>query len=111
MKHDLHLFTQELNEVLIITVREALGKMKVTYLKKITLFNRIVRYGQTMNGWPSSEWKADPRHVEISTETFGLRRAEVSKTLSSLCIMRSMNEVNATDMNEDHVRTYRSVFM
>ena len=45
MKHDLHLFTHELNEVLIMTVREALGKMKRTYLKKITLFNRIARYG------------------------------------------------------------------
>ena len=111
MKHGLYLFTQELNEVLIVTVREALGEMKRTYLKKITLFNRIARYGLTMNDGSFSEWETDPRQVEKSTEPFDLRRAEVSKTLSSLCIMRSMNEVNATDMSEDHVRTYRSVFM
>ena len=49
-------------------------EMKVTYLEKITWLNLIVRYGQTMNGWPFSEWKADPRHVEISTETIGLKR-------------------------------------
>ena len=104
MKHDLQLFTQELNEVLIVTVREALGEMRRTYLKKITLFNRIARYRQTMNDGSFSEWETDLRHVEKSTEPFDLRRAEVSKT-------RSLNEVKATDMSEDHVRTFRSVFM
>ena len=64
-----------------------------------------------MNDGSFSEWETDPRHVEKSTESFDLRRAEVSKTLSSLCIMRSMNEVNATDISEDHVRTFRSVDM
>ena len=106
MKHYLQLFAQELNEALIVTVRGVLGGEK-----KVTLLNRTVRYGQTMNGGLFSEWKADMRHVEISTETIGLKRAEDSKTLSSLCIKRSMDEVNATDLSEDHVRTYRSVCM
>ena len=86
-------------------------QMKVTYLEKITWLTRIVRYGLTMNDGSFSEWKADPRHVEIITETFVLRRAEASKALSSLCITRIVYEVKATDLSEDHARTYRSVCM
>ena len=45
--------------------------------------------------------KADPRHVEIITETLGLRRAESTKTQSSVGIKRIMDEINsATDLSE-----------
>ena len=81
-------------------------------LQKITLLNRSVRHGQTMNGWPFLAWEADPRHKEIITETLGLRRAQATKTLSSLGIKRSMDEVNnSTNSSEDHAITHRSVCM
>ena len=99
-------FAAELDEVLIVKVLGVLGG-DGSYMKEITLLNRIMRLGLTMNGRPFLEWEADPRHVEIITNTLGLRRAEGAKTLSSTGKKRSMDEVNnATDLSEDHTRTY-----
>ena len=68
------------------------------YLKEITPLNHTLRHGQTMNGWPFLKWEAEPKHVEIITETLGLRRTEGTETQSSPGIKRSMDEVNsATD--------------
>ena len=81
-------------------------------LKDFTLLNRTERYGLTVNGWPFLGWEADPMHVEIITETLGLRRADGTKTLSSPGTKRSNGEVkSATDLSEDQTRTYRSVYM
>ena len=63
-ENDLEWFAKQLNEALIVKVRGVLGGDRGD-LKKITLLSRIVRYGQTMNGWPFLAWEADPRHLEI----------------------------------------------
>ena len=106
---DLQWFAKELNEAWIVKVRGVLSGNEGG-LKDIALSNRFVRCRQTMNGWPFLEWEADPRHVEIMTETLGLRRAEATKTLSSPAIESCVDEVNnATDFSEHHARTYRGV--
>ena len=73
-------FAQELTEALTVKVRGVLGGDEGD-LKEITLLNRILRYGLIMHGWLFLEWKADPRHVDIITDTLGLGRAEGTKTL------------------------------
>ena len=77
MESDLRWSAKELNEVLIVNVRGVLGGDE-SDLKEIS--RRVVSYGQTVNCWPFWGSAADPSHVEIITETLGLRRAEGTKT-------------------------------
>ena len=104
-------FAKELAEALIVKARGVLGGDDGD-LKDLTLLNRTVRYGLTVNGWPFLGWEADPRHVEIVAEMLGVRRADGTKTLSSPGTKRSIGEVkSATDLSEGHARTHRNVCM
>ena len=102
-ENDLEWFAKQLNEALIEKVRGVLGGDRGDF-KTITLLSRIMRYGQTMNGWPFLAWEADPSTWKSSS------CAEATKTLSAPGIKRSMDEVNnATELSEDHARTHRSM--
>ena len=90
---DLQRFAKELAEALIVKVCGVLGEDEGGVSETI-LVNRTVRYGQTMNGWPFLGCEVDPRHVEIITETLGLRRADGTKTMRSPGTKRSVDEVN-----------------
>ena len=106
---DLQWFARELHEALAVKVRGVLGG-DVCDLKEMILVNRIMRYGQTMNGWPFLEWEADPRDVGIIMETLGPRRAEGTKTRSSPGMKRSMGQVNsATGFRFVRARAYNNV--
>ena len=59
-ENDLQWFAKELNEALVVKVRDVLGGDEGD-LKKIALLNRIVRHKQTINGKPSLEWEACPK--------------------------------------------------
>ena len=109
---DLQWFAKELAEALTVKARGLLGGDDGG-LKDFTLLNRAVRLRfNRMNGWPFLGWEADPKHVEITTETLGLRRTDGTKTLRSAGTKRSIEEVKtATDLSEDQTRTYRSVCM
>ena len=72
---------KKVNEALIVQVCGVLGGDEGDS-QEITLLNRIVRHGQTMNGWPFQNWEAELRHVEIIMEALGLGRAEGTKTPS-----------------------------
>ena len=108
---DLTGFAKELGESLIVKVRGTLGPDESDH-KKITLLNRILRYGCSAGGLPFLEWEADPRHAEIITTLLRLGRAARCKELGSPGVKRTMDEVNrATDLDPEMTAAYRSICM